>query len=407
MNGLLLNIGQLATCPAAGQTGDIGLIPDAALAWSDGRIAWAGPMLSLPAPFQSWLAKAEDASGALVVPGLVDCHTHLAFAGWRADEFVLRCRGATYQEIAASGGGIMSTVQRTRAATEDELYARARGFLEAMTDLGITTVECKSGYGLTTEDELKLLRVYRRLRREGPQTVVSTFLGAHVVPPEFRSNRADYVRLVCEEMIPRLAAEHLADFCDVFIEDAAFTPAEARKIFAAAEGHGLRPKLHADQLTDTQGAALAAEVGAVSADHLECARDDGLKAMAERGVVAVILPLATTYLRARPLAARRCFEAGVSVAVATDFNPGSAPSYHLPLALTLACTLNRLTPAQALQGATIHAARALGRDDVVGSLECGKRADFVVLEAESVEHWIYHLRPNAVRSVYIEGRRIR
>ncbi len=405
MNGLLTNISQLAICPAAGRPGDIGLVTGAALAWNQGRIVWAGPTESMPAQVRGW--PAEDAQGALVVPGLIDCHTHLAFAGWRADEFDRRCRGATYQEIAASGGGIMSTVRRTRAASETELHARARGFLESMTDLGITTVECKSGYGLTTEDELKLLRVYRRLREEGPQTVVSTFLGAHVVPPEFQSRRAEYVRLVSEEMVPRLASEQLATFCDVFVEDGAFTPDEARQIFAAAGRHGLRPKLHADQLTDSDGAALAAEVGAVSADHLECVRDAGLAAMAGGGVVAVILPLASTYLQTRPLEARRCFQAGVPVAVATDFNPGTAPSYHLPLALMLACTASRMTPAEALQGATIQAARALGLAEEVGSLESGKRADFVLLDAESVEHWISHFRPNAVRAVFVGGRRIR
>jgi imidazolonepropionase len=337
---------------------------------------------------------------------MVDCHTHLAFAGWRADEFSERCKGATYAEIAARGGGIAKTVQLTRAASEDELSARAGGFLNEMLRLGVTTVECKSGYGLSLEAEIQLLHVYRRLQRQFPGTLVSTFLGAHVVPPEYRDKRGDYVKLVCERMIPAIAAEKLAAFCDVFVEKGAFTIDEARTIFAVAKKHGLRPKLHADQLADGGGAKLAAEVGAISADHLEFASDDGLRAMAQAGVVAVLLPLATLCLRQPPLDAQRCFAAGVPVAVATDFNPGSAPSYHLPLAMTLACTTNHLTPALALKGATVIAAKAIGLDHEIGSLEPGKRADFILLEAESVEQWLYHFRPNAVSAVYANGERV-
>ena len=340
------------------------------------------------------------------MPGLVDCHTHLAFAGWRADEFTERCRGATYAEIAARGGGIAKTVRLTRAASEDELLARARGFLQQMLRLGVTTVECKSGYGLTLEDELKLLRVYRRLQQECRGTLVSTFLGAHVVPPEYRDRRAEYVQLVCDRMIPAAAAERLARFCDVFIEAGAFRVDEARAIFAAGQRHGLRPKLHADQLSDSGGASLAAEVGAISADHLEHASDAGLKAMAQAGVIAVLLPFAALYLNQPPLDARRCLAAGVPVAVATDFNPGSAPSYHLPLAMTLACTMSHLTPALALRGATITAAKAIGVEGEVGSLEPGNRADFVLLDSESVEHWLYHVQTNAVRSVFVRGERV-
>src|SRR5439155_5334196 len=221
----------------------------------------------------------HDAAGALVVPGLVDCHTHLAFAGWRADEFSERCKGATYAEIAGRGGGIANTVRLTRAATEEELFARAGGFLSGMLRLGVTTIECKSGYGLTPADEVKLLRVYRRLRNAFPGTFATTFLGAHVVPPEFREDRGAYVKLICEQMIPAIAAEKLATFCDVFVEGGAFTPDEARTIFAVAKKHGLRPKLHADQLANSGGAKLAAEVGAISADHLEFASDEGLRAM--------------------------------------------------------------------------------------------------------------------------------
>jgi imidazolonepropionase len=380
-----------------------GTIAHAALVWDNGRILFAGPERELPAGES---IHRQDARGALVLPGLVDCHTHLAFAGWRADEFSQRCQGASYADIAARGGGIAQTVRLTRAAGEDELLARSRGILGDMLRLGVTTVECKSGYGLSLDDELKLLRVYRRLKSAFPGTLVCTFLGAHVVPPEFRENRADYVSLVRERMIPAVAAEKLAEFCDVFVENGAFTPDEGRAIFAAGKAHGLRPKLHADQLADGGGAKLAAEVGAISADHLEYANDDGLKAMAHAGVVAVLLPLATLYLRQPPLDARRCLAAGVPVAVATDFNPGSAPSYHLPLAMTLACTMNHLTPALALRGATITAAKAIGLEHEVGSLEPGKRADFVLLDAESVEQWLYHFRPTAISSVYVGGERV-
>lgn len=394
---ILQNCRQLVTVDSTGFFVD-------SLAWDDaGRILWVGSTSDLPFEFRR--AERVDAGGALVIPGLVDCHTHLAFAGWRADEFVDRCQGATYAEIAARGGGILRTVRLTREASEDELLARARRFLAGMVRRGITTIECKSGYGLTLADELKLLHVYRRLDQEFPGTIVSTFLGAHTVPAEHRANRSEYVRLVCETMIPAVAQEKLASFCDVFVETGAFTSDEARRIFAAAKAHGLRAKLHADQLADGDGARLAAEVGAVSADHLEYANDAGLRAMAEAGVVAVLVPIATLYLRQPPLDARRAVQAGVPVAVATDYNPGSAPSYDLPLAMTLACTMNRLTPAEALRGATINAARAIGVEAIVGSLETGKRADFVLVDADSVDGWLYHYRPDSVRATYIGGQR--
>lgn len=405
MAHVLINVRELATSRADLPPDDAGREADATVAWDDaGRVLYAGRAADLPSHLRS--TKTIDARGATVIPGLVDCHTHLAFAGWRADEFTLRCQGAEYAEIAARGGGILRTVNASRAATDDELVDRARGFLVEMLRLGVTTVECKSGYGLTLEDELKLLRVYRRLRAGFPGSLVSTFLGAHVVPPEFSGDRAAYVRLICEQMIPAVAAEKLATFCDVFVEQGAFTVNEARQIFEVARSHRLRAKLHADQLADGGGAALAAEVAAISADHLEFANNVGLWQMASGRVVAVLLPFASLYLNKPPLDARRCFALGVPVAVGTDFNPGSAPSYHLPFAMTLACTMNRMTPAQALRGATIIAARAIGLENEVGSLEPGKRADFVLLDAESVEHWLYQLRPNAVVGVYAAGRRV-
>jgi imidazolonepropionase len=334
---------------------------------------------------------------------LVDCHTHLAFGGWRAGEFERRIRGESYLEIAQSGGGIAATVRATRAASEDELVSRAKLALAEMRQLGVTTVECKSGYGLDEATERRLLSVYRRLRLEQPSRIVATFLGAHVVPPEFRDRREAYVRWLVDEMIPALASERLAECCDVFVERSAFTLDEAREILAAGRRHGLAGKLHADQLSDGGGAALAAELGALSADHLEHASPAGIAAMAAAGTVAVSLPFATLYLREPPMPARAFIDAGVPVAVATDFNPGSAPSYHLPVAMTLACTMQRMTPAEVLKGATLYAARAIGMEREVGSLEPGKRADFAVIDAPDVTQWLYHLRPNACVHTVVDG----
>lgn len=400
---VLRNIGALARCLPTGAADDAGVIRAAALAWEGATLRWAGPESDLPAEFAGW--PRQDAGERLVIPGLVDCHTHLAFAGWRADELSQRARGASYLEIAASGGGIASTVAKTRAATAPELEARCLGHLSEMARLGITTIEAKSGYGLTLEHELRLLEVYRRLAA-GAQRIVPTLLAAHIVPAEFRDRRAAYVELIEQEMIPRVAREGLARFCDVFVEESAFTVPEARRILTMAQRHGLAPKLHADQLTSGGGAELAAELGAASADHLEKISEAGIRALAAGGVVAVSLPFASLYLGMSPLPARRLIEAGVPVAVATDFNPGSAPSYHLPMALTLACTLQRMTPAEALRGATVVAARALRLDWEIGSLEPGKSADFAVIDAESVEHWLYHLRPNACVRTVVRGREI-
>jgi imidazolonepropionase len=364
----LTNIGCLATCAEGAGQGDVGMVRNAALAWNEGRVVYAGPAAALPPGFRE---AATDAGGRLVIPGLVDCHTHLAFGGWRADEFEQRILGRSYLDIARAGGGITSTVRATRATPSTELVARAARVLEGMLQLGVTTVECKSGYGLDREHELRLLRVYAELRRSAAQRLVPTLLAAHVVPDEYRARREAYVRLVIEEIIPA-AADGLARCCDVFVEGAAFTVDEGRRILEAGRAFGLAPKLHADQLSDSGGAVLAGAVGAVSADHLECVSPTGIEAPA-----------------------RALIEAGVRVAVATDFNPGSAPSWHLPLALTLACTLQRMTPAEVLKGATLYAARAVGLAAVVGSLEPGKAADFAVLDATDPREWIYHFRPNA------------
>jgi imidazolonepropionase len=397
---VLENISQLATCRAEGAQGDIHAIADAALVWVGPELLWVGPRRDLPAEYRR--ADRLDAGGGLVTPGLVDCHTHLAFDGWRADEFEQRIRGRSYLDIARAGGGIARTVRLTREASEAALLSRARGFLEEMRTLGVTTVECKSGYGLDRENELKLLRVYRDLADEGIARIVPTYLGAHVVPPELQGDRERYLQLV-EALIPEIAGEGLARCCDVFVEESAFSLAEARRILLAAKSAGLALKLHADQLSAGGGAELAAELGALSADHLEHASEAGIAAMARAGTVAVSLPLATLYLAQPPMAARRFIEAGVRVAVASDFNPGSAPSYHLPFALTLACTLQRMTPAEALKGATVIAARALGLEATIGSLEPGKAADFAVFDVPDVNLWLYHLRANACTLTAVNG----
>ena len=373
------------------------------MAWEAGSIRWVGPEADVPEKYRG--RESESAGGMMVVPGLVDSHTHLAFAGWRADEFEQRILGKTYLEIAAAGGGILSTVAQTRAASTTDLTERARGHLAAMGRVGVTTVEAKSGYGLSLEQELRLLEIYQELAR-GPQRIVPTLLAAHTVPPEYHGRRDDYVDLVCDQIIPEAARRGLARFCDVFVEEKAFSVEQGRRVLETGKRHGLRPKLHADQLTSCGGAQLAAEVGAASADHLEQISEEGIRRMADAGVIAVSLPLASLYLNVAPLPARRLLQAGVPVAVATDFNPGSAPSYHLPFAMTIACTTQRMTPAEVLKGATIVAAQAVGLDGEVGSLEPGKSADFAVIDADSVEQWLYHLRDNACVRTVAQGREI-
>ena len=396
---VLTDIGQLATCPPDAR--DAGLVPDAALVWDEGHIVWAGPEVDLPEAYAD--ADRQSADGRLVIPGLVDCHTHLAFAGDRADEFVERIKGTPYLEVARRGGGIQKTVRATRAASDADLEAAARERLAAMARQGVTTVEAKTGYGLTFADELRVLRLYRRLGEEGPQRIVATLLAAHIVPPEYADDRAAYVRLIVDEMLPAVANEGLADFVDVFVEETAFTAFEAWTIFAAAHAYGLGAKLHADQLSDGDGAALAAEVGAASADHLECVSPDGIRALAEAGVVAVSLPIATLVLGQEPLPARALLDAGVRVAVATDLNPGSAPSASLGLALWLACTRQRMTPEEALRGATAEAAHALHLADGTGSLTTGSPADVVLVDAPSLDAWLSTWRAEPVRRTVIAG----
>lgn len=398
---VLRNIAQLATCPPGNPQNDAGLIDQAALAWRGERVQWVGPYRELPAEFRS--EPVVDCGRGLVIPGLIDCHTHLCFGGWRSDEFELRLQGASYQEIAAAGGGIVRTLAATRGATVGDLKRKAGAVLDAMLRLGVTTVECKSGYGLDEANELKQLEVYRRLDAEHPVDLVPTFLGAHVVPPEHRDHRDRYVDLLCDVLIPRVSQRRLARFCDVFVETGAYTVAEARRILTAARRHGLGLKVHADQLSAGGGAALAARMGAVSAEHLEYASDRDMAALASSGTVAVSLPLASLYLGERYLPARKMLAIGVSVAVATDFNPGSAPSYHLPLAMTLACLNQAMTPPEVLMGATTVAAKAVSLHEDRGSLLPGFRADLAIIDAPSLSHWLYHFVPNACLKVLKNG----
>ncbi|XAM00913.1 imidazolonepropionase [Phycisphaeraceae bacterium D3-23] len=410
---VMRNIRTLYQCLDEGGQGDVQPIDNAALVWHGDTITWVGKEIDLPEEGIDGLndGKTIDAKATFVIPGLIDCHTHLCFGGWRADEFALRCKGASYLDIAKQGGGIMKTVRQTRAASEDKLYRHGETHLLSSRCRGVTTVECKSGYGLTVEDELKLLRVYKRLA-QAPDLhvrIVPTLLGAHVVPAEYKDNRAGYLDLLCSELIPQVAEEGLARFNDVFVEDGAFTPDEARRVFACGKRYGLIPKLHVDQLCDGGGAELAAEVGAVSADHLEYTSDAGIAAMAQAGTVAVTLPMASLVLRQPPLDARRFIDAGVPVAVATDFNPGSAPCDDLQRSMALACMMNFMPPTEVLKGATVYAAKALGMSDTIGSIRTGMKADFQRLYARegSIDDTLYRFTSSSPSGgPYVGGKAI-
>ncbi|HEU4815204.1 imidazolonepropionase [Janthinobacterium sp.] len=352
-----------------------GELLDAAIAVKDGRIAWFGPGDELPASG----AVLHDGQGCWLTPGLIDCHTHIVHAGNRSDEFEARLNGASYEDISRAGGGIMSTVRATRAASDDELLRQSLPRVLALLAEGVTTLEIKSGYGLDADSEAKMLRVARRIGQELPVNVRTTFLGAHALPPEYAGQPDSYIELLCAQMLPRLASDGLVDAVDAFCERIGFTLAQTEKVFEAAQALGLPVKLHAEQLSDLGGAALVARHGGLSADHLEFLSQEGIAAMAKHGTVAVLLPGAYYFLRETqppPVAALRA--AGVPMAVSTDCNPGTSPMTSILLAMNMACTLWRLTPQEALAGATCHAARALGLQQETGSLAVGKRADFAL-----------------------------
>jgi len=399
-DGLLLDC-RLATLTDNGQP--YGRIENAALGWHDGRITFAASQAQLPAAPETLARHVESAGQAWITPGLVDCHTHLVFAGNRAHEFELRLRGAAYEEIARAGGGIVSTVEHTRAASEDELFAQSLPRARALTREGVTTLEIKSGYGLNLDSESKMLRVARRIGTELGVEVRTTFLGAHAVPADFSGRQSDYVDELCVRMLPAIAHAGLADAVDAFCENIAFTPSETRRVFETARGLGLPVKLHADQLSDLHGAALAAEFGALSADHLEYTSEAGVRAMAASGSIAVMLPAAFYTLRETRLPPIELLRAhGVPMAVASDLNPGTSPVLSLRHAMNMACTLFRLTPEEALRGATVHAARALGLDDR-GTLQPGLRADFVVWDVDHPAELCYWIGGNLARDIVVGG----
>ena len=383
----------------------LSIIEDGAmLVGDDGRIAAAGARVEVE-PLITDGCEVLDAGRRVCLPGFVDAHAHPVFAGTRAGEFEQRAAGATYQEIAAAGGGIRASVRATRAATEDELVAASKRYAKWFLRGGTTTVEAKSGYGLSVEDELKMLRAVRRLDAETPLQYVPTFLGAHEVPDEYRARRADYVELVVEEMLPRVAAERLASFCDVFCEERVFDVAESRRILLAARAHDLGLRLHADQLSLSGGARLAAELRAATADHLEHTDDAGISALCAAGVQPVLLPGSVYALgSARYPAARRMIEAGLAVVLATDFNPGSSPTPSMALVLSLASTHMRLTPAEAVTAATINAAYSLGRGHETGSLDVGKRADFCLHDCADYRELAYFFGIEHAHAVYVGGR---
>ncbi|GLQ88991.1 imidazolonepropionase [Dyella flagellata] len=397
---LLLTHASLATF--VGQA-SYGLLEDAAVACQDGRIAWIGSMRDLPAASAVTAREVHDVGGALVTPGLIDCHTHLVFGGDRAQEFDLRLNGATYEEIARAGGGIVSSVRATRNASEDELLAQSLPRARALLADGVTTLEIKSGYGLELEAERRMLRVARRIGQVLGIHVQTSLLGLHALPPEYKERRDDYVDLVCHELLPVLAGEGLVDAVDAFCEGIGFSRAETQRVFEHARQLGLRVKLHAEQLSDLDGAALVAEFGGLSADHLEYLSDAGIQAMSRAGIVAVLLPGAFYALRETklpPVAALRSH--GVPIAIATDCNPGTSPLLSLRLAANMACTLFRLTPEEALRGITVNAARALGLSDR-GTLAVGKRADLVVWNAKQPAELCYWIGGELVRQVWLGG----
>ena len=408
----VVNIGQLVTLAGpqrarvGAELGELGRVEDAALLIEDGLIAAAGTRAAL----KERIARADcvvDAEARCVTPGLVDAHTHLVFAGNRAAEFEQRIAGASYQQIAAAGGGILRTVKETRAAGEEELLAEARRHRDWMLRCGTTTMEAKSGYGLERETELRMLRVLARLNAEGPARIVPTLLAAHTPPPEFAGRREEYVRWIAEELIPEVAAQKLARFCDVFCDEHAFDVEEARRVLMAARSHGLGLRVHAEQFRPGTGAALAAELGAATADHLETATAETLELLRRAGVQPVLLPGSVFALgRTEYPPARRMIEMGMGIVLATDFNPGSSPIASLPFIVSLACVQMWMSPAEALTATTINAAWSLGLGERNGSLESGKEADFLIHEFGDYRELAYFMAAPLRTRVFVAGEEV-
>ncbi|HJQ71057.1 MAG TPA: imidazolonepropionase [Blastocatellia bacterium] len=413
---LITNASQLVTLagPARARTGvemrELQIVEDGAVLVRGGRIAAVGRSEDVEREASNE-ARRIDATGRVVMPGFVDAHTHPVFAGTRADEYEMRAEGLTYQQIAAAGGGIRSSVRKTREASEDELYEMALPRVRRFLEHGTTTIEAKSGYGLTVEDELKILRVIRRLGRETPLEMVPTFLGAHEIPDEYRSAddpqaaRERYIRLVVDEMLPRVAAEGLAEYSDIFCESHVFTVEESRRVLQRARELGLGVRFHADQLSLGGGGRLAAELNAASADHLEWIDDEGIELLRAANVSAVLLPGAVFNLGlTRYAPARRLIEEGVAVVLATDFNPGSSPTPSMQMILSIACTQMRMTPAEAITAATVNAAYSLDRGERLGSLETGKQADLVIFDCPDYRQIPYFFGVNHAATVIKRGR---
>ena len=405
---LLTNIGMLATPlgkgPKSGsEQGEIQILKDAWVLCEDGVIAQVGTG-SAPAAAD---AQVVDAQGGLVTPGLVDAHTHLVFGGWRQNELGLKLHGKTYLEIQNAGGGIQSTTNATRQATEEELTAKAAKALDEMLSFGVTTCEAKSGYGLALEHELKQLRAIRRLQETHPMDVAATFMGAHLVPAEYKHDREAYVRLVCEEMMPAVKEQGIAKFCDVFCEADTFTVEESRQILEAGLRHGLRPKIHADEIEAIGGSQLAGELGAISAEHLIVCPPEGIESMARGGVIACLLPATSFNLGSTFAPARDMVNAGVPVAMATDFNPGSCPCLNLQFVINLGCLKYKLTPEEVLTAVTLNGAAAIDMADKVGSVEPGKQADLVIWDAPDLDYICYRVGSNLTRSVIKKGTVVR
>lgn len=401
-NSIWINV-HLATMDEARDAHSYGEVRDAAIAVQDGKIVWLGAMADLPTDYVA--EQVFDGQGAWLTPGLIDCHTHIVYAGNRSHEFEARLNGVAYEEIARQGGGIISTVKATRAASDEELMQASLPRVMSSLREGVTCLEIKSGYGLDTATEAKMLRVARQLQQDLPVRVTTTFLGAHALPPEFAGRADDYIDEVCERMLPAIAAQGLIDAVDVFCEKIGFTPAQTTRVFEAARKLGLPVKLHAEQLSDQGGAAITAQYQGLSADHLEYLSEAGIAAMREHGTVAVLLPGAYYYLRETklpPIAALR--EAGVPIALATDCNPGTSPMTSPLLTMNMACTLFRLTPLEALRGITIHAARALGLQDQIGSLQVGKSADFALWKIERPAELAYMIAVNPCVGRVFEGK---
>ena len=408
----ILDAGQLVTLagPRRPRTGaelsELGVIDHGGMLIRDGVVALTGSSDQIARELPDE-CEVVEARGRVVMPGFVDAHAHPVFAGNRVDEFEMRARGASYEEVAAQGGGIRSTVRLTRAASADELLQAAQKRAGQILRCGTTTMEAKSGYGLTTDDELKMLRVIRRLNETTPIDFVPTFLGAHAVPEEFSGRMAEYVDSVVDEMIPEAARQSLAEYCDIFCEQGYFDGASVGKIFEAAKTAGLKLRMHADQLTNSGGAALAAKLGAVTADHLEQTEADGIAAMKAAGVQPVLLPGSVYALgKTRYPKARDMIDAGLAVVLATDFNPGSSPTPSIPMVLSLAATQMKMTPAEGVTAATINAAYSLGRGDRIGSLEAGKLANFSIFDCTDYREIAYWFGIPQVERVYVRGSRV-